>query len=122
MNEAIDYIVKIKQIIEDVNSEFTKLNSQLQRHDLIECDILHMLEQQDKLSAVKGYKYAKLLKDNRNQRRLVKNELDMIKSLSCRFEDIMPKINKAEDKITSIKEEQKVRYYTLRILNEEEFK
>lgn len=75
MRKAESYAEQIKYFISEMKDERMKLIEKQRILQLKEQDILHFIENDDKIGGVKGYKYTKKLHEIRKERREVKNEL-----------------------------------------------
>lgn len=72
-------IVDFNEIKKETNkaiSNVNKLRKNLSEVDKLENELLHQLENEEKLNACDGYKFAKALKDVRVKRRLIKQDLE----------------------------------------------
>lgn len=65
--------------VKEVQSELNELHSELPRVEHEINDILHLLEFKS-FNASMGYKYAKQLKDARNRRRQIKEDIELLKA------------------------------------------
>lgn len=80
MCKAEEYIVDLNNLFLNIENDWKFLNSELSRLDKMQDDLLHQIEFQN-FNAAQGYKLAKVLKTVRNQRRIVKNEIEIFHSL-----------------------------------------
>ncbi len=67
---------EIKKETNKAINNVNKLRKNLSEIDKLESELLHQLENEDRLSACDGYKFAKALKDVRVKRRLIKQDLE----------------------------------------------
>lgn len=86
MCKAKDYSEQLLGIYSNIKNDFETLSSELSQVDLYEQDVLHMMENK-KLNASDGYKFAKMLYDNRIRRREIKNEIGPLIQLKTSFID-----------------------------------
>ena len=75
MCKAKIYSEQLLEIYSDIKYDFETLTNELSQVDLYEQDVLHMIEN-GKFNASDGYKFAKMIYDNRIKRREIKNELE----------------------------------------------
>jgi len=75
MCKAKIYSEQLLEIYSDIKHDFETLTNELSQVDLYEQDVLHMIEN-GKFNASDGYKFAKMIYDNRIKRREIKNELE----------------------------------------------
>ena len=109
MCKAVEFLEQLSDISNDMIVYQNNLFKQLSQFDLMEQDVLHKIER-DTFNAAQGYKLAKTLKDIRNKRRVVKNEIETFKyivplqqSISTRVKNVNVSINKTENKIRNFK-------------------
>ena len=81
--ELLRYILNFFQ---DIDKRLTELNKKQSEWDIKQDELLHYIENHS-LDAVKSCKIIKQLKYVRAERRLVKNEIDVIRSLKDTFVD-----------------------------------
>lgn len=112
---AIDLCEKINSKIITAQCEFNRLRNELSTADKTISDILHELEFSDSLSASKGYMYAKLLKDIRNSRRIIKDELEGLQLFLQKFNE--SQILELQKKLKNLEGKQRIRTYTPRVLS-----
>ena len=86
MCKAKNYSEQLLGIYSDIKHDFEKLTNELSQSDLYEQDVLHMIEN-GKFNASDGYKFAKMIYDNRIKRREIKNELEPLMQLKTSFID-----------------------------------
>jgi len=86
MCKAKEYSEKLLDIYNSINSDFSHYSEELSQADLYEQDILHIIENGG-FNASEGYKLAKMIYDNRQKRRLIKNELEPLQQLKNNFID-----------------------------------
>lgn len=97
MCKARDYTNELIDIYNRINNDYQDLVKQEQTATLYEQDILHVIENST-FNAADGYKLAKMIKDNRNKRREIKNELKPMKLLKDSF------INKSMNNLKNAQE------------------
>ena len=81
--ELLKYILNFFQ---DIDKRLSELSSKQSEWDIKQDELLHYIENHN-LDAVKSCKIIKQLKYVRAERRLVKNEIDVIRSLKDTFVD-----------------------------------
>lgn len=86
MCKAKEYSEKLLDIYNSINSDFNHYSEELSQADLYEQDILHIIESGG-FNAAEGYKLAKMICDNRQKRRQIKNELEPLSQLKNNFID-----------------------------------
>ena len=86
MCKAKNYSEQLLGIYSDIKHDFETLTNELSQADLYEQDVLHMIEN-GKFNASDGYKFAKMIYDNRIKRREIKNELEPLQQLKTSFID-----------------------------------
>jgi len=84
--KAKNYSEQLLGIYSDIKHDFETLTNELSQSDLYEQDVLHMIEN-GKFNASDGYKFAKMIYDNRIKRREIKNELEPLQQLKTSFID-----------------------------------
>lgn len=97
MCKAKGYIEQINSIFEQVKVDIEHYKKELSRLDLTEQDLLHFIEAEN-FSASRGYCLAKQIKEVREERRKIKNELETLYTLYEKF------INNNDKKVISIKQ------------------
>jgi|GEM_PF-1982539 len=83
---ANDYSQKLLEIYNDINLEVRRLCAEVNKADLYDMDMLHIIENTN-FNACDGFKLAKSIKENRIYRRQIKNELETMKQLKNNFID-----------------------------------
>lgn len=87
MEIAIEELLKqMLNFFQDINKRMSELSVQQSKWDSIQDEFLHYIENHN-MNAVKSCKIIKQLKYVRNERRKVKNEIDVIRSLKATFVD-----------------------------------
>ena len=86
MCKAKNYSEQLLNIYSNIKQDFETLTNELSQSDLYEQDVLHMIENR-KFNASDGYKFAKMIYDNRIKRREIKNELEPLQQLKTSFID-----------------------------------
>jgi len=84
--KAKNYSEQLLGIYSDIKHDFETLTNELSQVDLYEQDVLHMIEN-GKFNASDGYKFSKMIYDNRIKRREIKNELEPLQQLKTSFID-----------------------------------
>ena len=84
MCKAIKHTEELMNIYKKIEEDFKIYNEKLRYTDLYEQDILHKIEQGG-YSASQGYKYSKMIEDNRQERRKAKIEWATLKQLKENF-------------------------------------
>lgn len=90
---------EIKKETNKAISNVNKLRKNLSEVDKLENELLHQLENEEKLNACDGYKFAKALKDVRIKRRLIKQDLE---EQSVIAEKLKPFVSSYESTIAGI--------------------
>lgn len=87
MEIGIEELLKqMLNFFQNINKRMSELSVQQSKWDSIQDDFLHYIENHN-MNAVKSCKIIKQLKYVRNERRKVKNEIDVIRSLKATFVD-----------------------------------
>lgn len=84
--EIEDLIKYTLAFFQDIDKKLSELNGKQSEWDIKQDELLHYIENHN-LDAVKSCKIIKLLKYVREERRYVKNEIDVIRSLKDTFVD-----------------------------------
>lgn len=84
MCQAYGYAVKLKEIFNDVTSDYNRLLLEIGKCDLKQQDILHKIENSN-FNAAQGYNLAKELKEVREIRRQYKNEMAVVEEIKNNF-------------------------------------
>ena len=111
-------------LFQDTDKRLKGLREELSIADTIQDEILHYIEIH-KLNAIQSCKLIKQLKAIRNKRRLIKNEIDIIRSLKDTFVDkyknkfIEKDILQALKNLKDLKARQENPKYTYQYLTEE---
>jgi hypothetical protein len=87
MCKAINYIDEINKLFSNINSDIERIKEEQQEIDYQETDIRHFIENEN-FNASRGYSLAKQLKEVRNKRRDLKNEIDVLNTLKNQFIDV----------------------------------
>jgi len=66
---------EVKKELQMANKNIKQLRIHQSEADSLKEELLHQLENEDKLNACDGYKFAKALKDVQNSRRVIKDSL-----------------------------------------------
>lgn len=83
---AEDILKLVLNLFQDIDKRLTELNKQQSVWDIKQDEVLHYIENHN-LSASQRCKIVKLLKEIRYERRQVKDEIDIIRSLKDTFID-----------------------------------
>lgn len=119
--EILKYMLVFFQ---DIDKRLKELSNEQSIADMKQDEILHYIENH-KLSASQSCKLVKQLKKVRNERRLVKNEIDVIRSLKDTFVDkyknkfIEKDIIQALKNLKQLENKQNNPKYTYQFLTEE---
>lgn len=120
MCKSIESIRGIKTVVDMLENRRRSLEDYLIKLDGSQQDILHMMEN-TKMNACKGYELAKAIQDIRQSRRDVKNELEILRSVSPKLKTIEPIINSATTLADGINKKsnklKKNKIYNNRIIN-----
>lgn len=84
MCKAKHYTEQLLEIYNNIESDLNKYNKRRNELEGLELDILHIIENEN-FNAAEGYKLAKMIKDARNERRDVKNEIEPLVTLKKNF-------------------------------------
>lgn len=90
---------EIKREMSIATNNVKRLRKSLSEIDKLESELLHQLENEDKLSACDGYKFARALKDVRVKRRIIKQDLEEQEVIS---EKLKPFISSYESTMAGI--------------------
>lgn len=121
IEETLKYMLVFFQ---DIDTRLNELNKKQSIADIKQDEILHYIENH-KLNASQSCKLLKLLKNVRDERRLVKDEMDIIRSLKDTFVDkyknkfIEKDIIQAIKNLNTLKNKQDNPKYTYQYLTEE---
>jgi hypothetical protein len=86
MCKAKHYTEQLLNTYDEIKEECERLNKELRKADLYEQDLLHIIENGG-FNAYEGYRLAKMISDNRQKRRQIKNELEPLQQLKNSFID-----------------------------------
>lgn len=117
MRIAHEVLDDIREHIGIAESEYSRLRLELSTVDKTISDILHELEFVDSLSASQGYKYARMLKNLREDRRYIKNELEELNTFLLKVNEF--DLYKLKKCLINLENKQNNRTYTPRVLTEE---
>lgn len=98
MCKAVDLTKELYKIYDEAKSSYKKAWKDIQKYDLIQEDILHLIEF-NKFNAYEGYMLSKKLKELRVLRRNAKNEKQALQSLIAKIEPTLQNTKKTIDKI-----------------------
>jgi len=117
---AYDYTNQIKDILRGIKQETVNMTKELYKINEQQDDLLHIIEGQ-KFNAVEGYKLAKMIKDLREKRRKLKNEIQTLEMIQYNLTNgINDRIEKVTQSILDVREAQiknkKESNYKLKVL------
>ena len=98
MCKAVDLTKELYKIYDEAKSSCEQTWKDIQKYDLMQEDILHLIEF-NKFNACEGYMLSKRLKELRILRRNAKNERQALQSLITKIEPTLQNTKKAIDKI-----------------------
>lgn len=98
MCKAVDLTKELYKIYDEAKSSYEQTWKDIQKYDLIQEDILHLIEF-NKFNACEGYMLSKRLQELRVLRRNAKNERQALQSLITKIEPTLQNTKKAIDKI-----------------------
>jgi hypothetical protein len=119
-----DMLKYMLAFFQDTDKRLKELREEQSKWDIKQDEILHYIENH-KLDAVKGCKLLKILKQVREERRIVKNEIDIVQSLKATFIDkyknkfIEKDIMQALKSLKELENRQNSPKYTYQYLTEE---
>ena len=119
-----DMLKYMLAFFQDTDKRLKELREEQSKWDIIQDEILHYIENH-KLDAIKGCKLLKILKQVRTERRIVKNEIDIVQSLKATFIDkyknkfIEKDIMQALKSLKELENKQNNPKYTYQYLTEE---
>ena len=119
-----DMLKYMLAFFQDTDKRLKELREEQSKWDIKQDEILHYIENH-KLDAVKGCKLLKILKQVREERRIVKNEIDVVQSLKATFIDkyknkfIEKDIMQALKSLKELENRQNSPKYTYQYLTEE---
>lgn len=85
MCKTMDYANQLEVTYGNIINRNTFLRNKLGELDKAELDILHKIENDDKVNIVQGYDFYKAIHDLRIARRKIKNEIEISESLNCKI-------------------------------------
>jgi len=123
MCQATKYSEQLLEIYNNINSEVRRLCAEVNTADLYDLDMLHIIEKGG-FNACEGYKLAKMIHENRVERRKAKNELETLKQLKNNFVDKnMELLNKTHQDVVRrdiiLKDLTERKVYNLRVIGRE---
>lgn len=98
MCKAVDLTKELYKIYDEAKSSYEQTWKDIQKYDLMQEDILHLIEF-NKFNACEGYMLSKRLQELRVLRRNAKNERQALQSLISKIEPTLKSTKKAIDKI-----------------------
>ena len=98
MSKALEYIEKILATIKEIDEVYGSMTVELDYENRKEIDLMHIIENNN-FNAAQGYKLAKMMKDSREHRRVLKNELEALLKVKLSFIDS----DKSKIKLTDLK-------------------
>lgn len=112
---AKKYAGNLHSLFNKIEKDFQELNNKLDTLNKAQQDILHELEF-NTFNAAEGYKMAKSLKDIRNIRRDIKNEVETLTILKRDIGLAKKNINSTINEIHKLEKNQETRSYYPRVL------
>lgn len=88
MMEIIDKVKEISDLMNELQSYTNNLNSSLQAVDFKISDLLHLIES-EKLDTKACYRIVKELKNVRKDRRKIKNDMELSKTLNLNLNKLL---------------------------------
>ena len=119
-----DMLKYMLAFFQDTDKRLKELREEQSEWDIKQDEILHYIENHN-LDAVKGCKLLRILKQVRTERRIVKNEIDIVQSLKATFIDkyknkfIEKDIMQALKSLKELENRQNNPKYTYQYLTEE---
>jgi hypothetical protein len=80
-NNIISNVEDFATLISGIEKQWDSLYDEIHNYDLKQCDLLHKIENSDRLGGCEGYKLYKELRDLRKERRLLKNRQAILEPL-----------------------------------------
>lgn len=112
--ELSDKLLSMFSEVKQTHDEFVK---ELSTQDKMTSDILHRIEL-GTFNACEGYKLCKKIKEVRQERRVIKDELEPLKKLHGTILTIKSKVQKSNKNIVKMEQNMQNRSYTPRVLKE----
>lgn len=112
---AGDLSFNLRETVNTIRKTSEDLKKQMSEADKLVCDLQHEIEF-NKFDVCKGYKKLKQLQDALQQRRIIKNEFELLQPLITYTKGIEGKINKLYDTIIYREVGVKNRKYRPRVL------
>lgn len=123
MCKSVKSIQFMYKSVVDLEHRSNVLNKHLDELQKCQQDILHMIENEDRMNVVRGYDLAKALHDIRVVRREVKNELEVLNKVIPKMKLIKQTLNCINQQAISVDKKMKKlsenKVYNNRILSEE---
>ena len=119
-----DMLKYMLAFFQDTDKRLKELREEQSKWDIKQDEILHYIENHN-LDAIKGCKLLRILKQVRTERRIVKNEIDIVQSLKATFIDkyknkfIEKDIMQALKSLKELENRQNSPKYTYQYLTEE---
>ena len=119
-----DMLKYMLAFFQDTDKRLKELREEQSKWDIKQDEILHYIENHN-LDAIKGCKLLRILKQVRTERRIVKNEIDVVQSLKATFIDkyknkfIEKDIMQALKSLKELENRQNSPKYTYQYLTEE---
>ena len=85
MCKTMDYANQLEVTYGNIINRNTFLRNKLGELDKAELDILHKIEDEDRVNIVQGYDFYKAIHDLRIARRKIKNEIEISEALNCKI-------------------------------------
>lgn len=98
MSRAYELVSKLQDVLDEIESETKRLTNENSKLDVMREDVLHLIENSS-LNANQGYKCSKALQLISKERRIIKVESELMRSLYDRVESCKPTIQDAKTKL-----------------------
>lgn len=118
MTEIEQALIAVRDVFVNYPKRLTELQEQLKENELEIQDLLHIIELHA-FSASKGYQLAKELKEARNKRRTLKDEIEFLEIVKSKLlsgaKPAEKQLNNAISEIRKKKTSRKNRTYSMRV-------
>lgn len=102
MCKAKNTIDQILQLCEEAEQFYKEQTKALNKLNQMQQDVLHMIEN-DNFNAAEGYCYAKRLKDIREERRLIKHEVETMLAIKPMIGNVLKQVKTSQGKVINLK-------------------
>lgn len=102
MCKGMDYANTLVDTVELILDRRNLLRKKLSELDSGQVDLLHKIENEDRMNVVQGYDLYKALHDLRKSRREIKNELMILESLSIKTNSIKANLVQARQQAKAL--------------------